>query len=162
MPRIARLLATGEKTVYHVMSRTALPGFPLKDIEKDFFVNLVKRKSKLFFTEIIGYCIMGNHFHLLVRMLPETLFTDKDIETRFRQYYGEDRDFSPGQIPIFREKWESLSELMREIKQEYSRFYNRRHHRKGYFWNERFKSLIVQDGLTLINCLAYIDFHPVK
>ena len=62
MPRIARLLATGEKTVYHVMSRTALPGLPLNDVEKDFFANLIKRKSKLFFTEILGFCIMDNHF----------------------------------------------------------------------------------------------------
>ena len=30
MPRIARLVATGEKMVYHVISRTALPGFPWK------------------------------------------------------------------------------------------------------------------------------------
>ena len=50
MPRTARLIATGEKTVYHVMSRTALPGFPLNDVEKDYFVSLIKRKSKLFFT----------------------------------------------------------------------------------------------------------------
>ena len=62
MPRIARLIATGEKTVYHVMSRTALSGFPLKEVEKDFFINLVKRKSKVFFTDILGFCIMGNHF----------------------------------------------------------------------------------------------------
>ncbi|MGD9212511.1 MAG: hypothetical protein PVI90_17140 [Desulfobacteraceae bacterium] len=33
MPRIARLLRTEEQTVYHVMSRTALDGFPLKDKE---------------------------------------------------------------------------------------------------------------------------------
>ena len=57
MPRIARLVATGEKTVYHVMSRTALPGFPLKDVEKDFYVSLIKRKSKVFFTEILGFCL---------------------------------------------------------------------------------------------------------
>ena len=162
MARIARLVATGEKTVYHVISRTALPGYPLGDVEKDFFVNLVKRKSKLFFTDILGYCIMGTHFHLLVRMLPEIDFTNKDIETRFRQYYGDGRDFSIGQIPTFREKWGSLSEFIKEIKQEFSRFYNKRRHRRGFFWGERFKSLIVQDGLTLINCLAYIDFHPVK
>lgn len=29
-------------------------------------------------------------------------------------------------------------------------------------WGERFKSLIVQDGHTLINCLAYIDLNPLR
>ncbi len=31
MPRIARLVLKGEKTVYHVMSRTALEGYVLED-----------------------------------------------------------------------------------------------------------------------------------
>ena len=162
MPRVARLVATGEKTVYHVISRTALPGFPLQDVEKDYFVDIIKKKSRLYFTEIIGYAIMGNHFHLLVRMLPETEFTDKDIEKRFKEYYGDDYDILPGEISIYRKKWEKLSEFMKDVKQEFSRFYNKRHHRRGFFWGERFKSVIVQDGFTLVNCLAYIDLNPVR
>ncbi len=67
MARIARMLITGEHTAYHVMSRTALDGFPLGDVEKDFLVHLIKAKSRLYFTEIIGFCCMGNHFHGLVR-----------------------------------------------------------------------------------------------
>ena len=31
---------------------------------------------------------MGNHFHLLVRMLPETGFTDEDMRQRFANYAG--------------------------------------------------------------------------
>ena len=33
MPRIARIKVKGEPTVYHVMSRTALDGFVLGDVE---------------------------------------------------------------------------------------------------------------------------------
>ena len=33
MPRTPRLIINGEAGVYHVMSRTALDGFPLGDIE---------------------------------------------------------------------------------------------------------------------------------
>ena len=32
----------------------------------------------------------------------------------------------------------------------------------GYFWGDRSKSLIVEEGLTLINCLAYIDLNAVR
>jgi len=35
MPRTSRMIITNEKAIYHVMSRTALDGFPLKDVEKD-------------------------------------------------------------------------------------------------------------------------------
>lgn len=162
MARIPRIMITGEPAVYHVMSRTALDGFPFGDVEKDFFVGLIKRFSRLYFTEVLGFCCMGNHFHLLVRMLPESDFSDKDIRKRFMEFYGDDRNFSRGQIPFFREKWSSLSEFVREIKLGFSRFYNKRHNRRGFFWGDRFKSVVVDNGETLINCLSYIDLNPIR
>ena len=36
MPRTTRLIINDETAVYHVISRTALDGFPLGDVEKDF------------------------------------------------------------------------------------------------------------------------------
>ena len=35
MPRMQRLIIDDQSTVYHVMSRTALDGFPLGDVEKE-------------------------------------------------------------------------------------------------------------------------------
>jgi hypothetical protein len=63
--------------------------------------------------------------------------------------------------PYYRDKWASLSELVKDLKQNFTRFYNRRHNKKGFFWGDRFKSMIVENGETLINCLAYIDLKPV-
>jgi len=90
--------------------------------------------------------------------------TVEEIRKRFEIYYGENdkRELTNELIPALREKWGSLSELVKEIKQGFSRFYNRRHRRKGFFWSERFKSVIVDNGDTLINCLAYIDLNPVR
>jgi hypothetical protein len=51
---------------------------------------------------------------------------------------------------------------VREIKVGFARYYNKRHHRRGYFWEDRFKSVIVENGETLINCLAYIDLNPLR
>jgi hypothetical protein len=44
----------------------------------------------------------------------------------------------------------------------FARFYNRRHDLRGYFWGDRLKSVIVENGVTLINCLAYIDLNPLR
>ncbi len=41
-------------------------------------------------------------------------------------------------------------------------FVQHSHNRRGFFWSERFKSVIVDNGDTLINCLAYIDLNPVR
>ena len=97
-------------------------------------------------------------------MHPGDDYSDEEIKRRFRVYYSDDqeREIGEGQIPFFRDKWANLSEYVKEIKQTFSRFYNKLHNRKGYFWSERFKSVIVDNGETLINCLAYIDLNPVR
>jgi len=164
MPRIARMILKGEPAVYHVVSRTALDGFVLGGVEKDYLLNLIKRLSSIYFAEVLGFCLMGSHFHLLVRMQPGEEFDHEEIKRRFKLYYGDNpkRELQDGQIPLLREKWSSLSEYVKEIKQGFSRYYNRVHSRKGYFWSDRFKSVIVDNGETLINCLAYIDLNPVR
>ena len=162
MPRTQRMIIEDQSTVYHVMSRTALDGFPLGDIEKDFMLDLIRRYAALYLVEILGFCLMGNHFHILVRVIPEYKFSNEEILKRYVDFYGDERIFADNLVQSLRMKWSSLSEFMREIKVNFARFYNRRHHRRGYFWGDRFKSLIVENGETLINCLAYIDLNPLR
>ncbi|SPD75637.1 conserved hypothetical protein [uncultured Desulfobacterium sp.] len=164
MPRIARMVVKGEPSVYHIISRTALEGYVIGDVEKEFLLKLIKRLSSIYFAEVVGFCLMGSHFHLLVRMHPGEEYPDDEIKRRFKLMYGDESEkrLSGGQIPLLRMKWASLSEYVKEIKQGFSRFYNKLHHRKGFFWSDRFKSIIVDNGDTLINCLAYIDLNPVR
>jgi len=164
MPRIARMLVKGESAVYHVMTRTALDGYVLGDVEKDYLFQVIKKLSSVYFSEVIGVTVMGTHFHLLTRMHQGKEYSDEEIHRRFLLYYGEGtkKELSKGQIPSYRAKWENLSEYVKDIKQQFSRFYNKRHNRRGFFWAERFKSLIVDNGETLINCLAYIDLNAVR
>ncbi len=57
MPRIPRLINEGEATVYHVMSRTALDGFPLGDIEKDYLLAIIKKFAGLYFIDVLGFAL---------------------------------------------------------------------------------------------------------
>ncbi len=163
MPRIPRLLVRDEEAVYHVISKTALEGYVLGDEEKEYLLGLIKRLGLFYFVEVFGFCIMGNHFHLLVRMKDHESHSDEDIKVRLEAYYkDEKRVVSNGQIPYLRRKLSSLSEYVKELKQRFARYYNKRHKREGYFWNGRFKSVIVEEGEALVNCLAYIDLNPVR
>ncbi len=163
MARIPRLMLKSEEGIYHVMSRTALDGYVLGDVEKDYLFGLIKRFGGIFFAEIFGYCIMGNHFHLLVKMKQAAGYTDEDVKSRIGLYNSDkDKVVTDGEVPYFRDKFSNLSEFIREIKQRFSRFYNKRHKRIGYFWGNRFKSVIVEKGDTLINLLAYIDLNPLR
>ena len=125
-------------------------------------LDLIRRYSSLYFVEILGFCLMGNHFHILVRMFPEHKYSDEDLQKRYENFYGDDSMFAAGWIPSLRYKLSSLSEFVKEIKQSFSRYYNKRHHRRGTLWGERFKSLIVENGETLINSLAHIDLNPIR
>ncbi len=163
MARIPRIMITGEPTAYHIMSRTALEGYPMDDVAKDFFVEQVVKLSRLFFVEVLGFCCMGNHFHLLVRMRPDKACSNEALKKRLAVFYEKEPIFyEDGQLPYYRDKLTNLSEYVREIKVRFARFYNKRHGRRGYFWGDRFKSVIVEKGETLINCLAYIDLNPIR
>ena len=95
-------------------------------------------------------------------MFPGDRFSDDEVKQRYVRCYGNSDEFSPRDIAFYREKWSSLSELLKDIKVTFSRYYNKMHNRRGTLWAERFKSLIVEDGETLINCPAYIDLNPIR
>jgi len=163
MARIRRLRVSGEDAYYHVISRTVGQDFLLHDREKQKLFDIIKRYSALFFVQVIGYALMSNHFHLLVRMETGEDFTDDEIHQRLKAFYGHDYAelrFSD-LIPV-REKLGNLSEYIKGIKQTFSWWYNRHHQRRGFFWSDRFKSVLIQRGESLLNCLGYIDLNPLR
>jgi len=163
MPRNTRMLVEGETAIYHVVSRTVLDGYVLGDAEKDFLLNLIQWMSTFFFVEVFGFCIMGNHFHLLVKMDKPEKYTEAQLKRRIALFFqDESKVITKDKLVYLREKFSNLSELIKEIKQRFSHYYNKTHKRKGYFWGDRYKSVIVEKGDTLINCLAYIDMNPIR
>jgi putative transposase len=38
---------------------------------------IIKKFSALYFADIMGFCVMGNPFHLLVKVRPDHDFTDE-------------------------------------------------------------------------------------
>ena len=162
MSRSARMLRSEKPTVYHVVSRSTLPGLPLSDADKDHLVHLLQKFAAMFYVDVLGYCMMGNHIHLALRVHPETAVNDSDVRERYRAERGETAHLSDADLPNYRNRLCSLSEFMRMFKQSFGRYYNKKHRKKGYFWGDRFKSVIVQEGETLVNLLAYIDLNPVR
>ncbi|VVS95635.1 transposase [Desulfoluna spongiiphila] len=164
MPRIPRLVVTdpGQKTAYHVISRTALDGLPFGKIEKDKLLSIIQRLSAVYVVDVLGFAVMGNHFHLLVEVSPGSMVSDDEVKRRFQLLYGKDMEFPDGLLNDYRERFCSLSAYVKDIKQRFSHYYNKRKNRRGTLWGERFKSVIVQQGNSLIHCLAYIDLNPLR
>ena len=56
-----------------------------------------------------------------------------------------------------------LSSYVKEVKERYSRWFNKRRARKGTLWMDRYKSVMVEGkGEPLHTLAAYIDLNPVR
>jgi hypothetical protein len=62
----------------------------------------------------------------------------------------------------FTYRMHSLAEFMKGLLQRYTQWHNRVHSRKGHLWEDRFKSVIVEDGVAAKTMAAYIDLNPVR
>ena len=51
---------------------------------------------------------------------------------------------------------------MKELKERFSRWFNKRHGRRGMLWQDRYRSVLVEDGDALRTMAAYIDLNPVR
>jgi len=163
MPRLRRIKAVGDVAYYHIMSRTVGGEFLLGDTEKEKLLSIIKHYSSIYFVNVIGFCIMDNHFHLLVKTDSiENVYEDDLLERIFRYTKQKDREFSKDELEFFKTKLSDISEYIKSIKQTFSRWYNKLNDRKGYFWGDRFKSVLVESGEGLLNMLAYIELNPVR
>ena len=162
MPRIARFIRDKQPTIYHIVSRTALQGLPIKDKDNDFLLGLIKKLSAFYLVDVLGFALMGNHFHLVIRMYPESEPSDDEIRERLQKYYGDGIKVTGLLISDYRKRLTDLGAYVKDIKQGFTRYFNKKYGRRGFFWGDRFKSMIVQDGLSLVNLLAYVDLNPIR
>ncbi|NQT06642.1 MAG: transposase [Candidatus Omnitrophica bacterium] len=56
----------------------------------------------------------------------------------------------------------SLSKAMHGISLSYAKYFKHRYESVGHFWQDRFKSYVIQKDKYLINCITYIEYNPVR
>ena len=172
---------------YHVMSRTAGGEMVFGEVEKEAFRRLMWRMAKFSGAEILTYALMGNHFHILVKV-PERakflkrfegeggeerllehlgLLYSKAYLASLRQEIARVREAGREQevhliLEAFRKRFCDLSCFVKELKERFSRWFNKHHDRRGTLWMDRFKSVLVEDGEALRTMALYIDLNPVR
>ncbi len=62
----------------------------------------------------------------------------------------------------YKNRFCDLSLYVKEVKERFTRWYNRKHQRIGTLWSGRFKSVLVENGEALRTMSAYIDLNPVR
>jgi REP element-mobilizing transposase RayT len=172
---------------HHVMSRTAGGEKLLGDLEKEAFRRLMWRLARFSGVRILTYAVMNNHFHLLVSIPNREKFLSRfegpDGEEKLLEHLKllyskaylvqlrrELADYRERGMPEaaeallakFRDRFCDLSLFVKELKERFSRWYNKKEDRQGTLWMDRFKSVLVENGEALQTMAAYIDLNPVR
>jgi REP element-mobilizing transposase RayT len=168
---------------YHCVSRVVDRRIVFHAAEKEVFRSILRKLETFCGVRVATYCLMGNHFHLLVEVPDKEAMPKLDAETLLEmlpllydevavaQVAGEieaaRRSGNTGWERSILERYErrrgDLSVFLKELKQRVSIFFNRRNGRVGTLWESRFRSVLVEGGEEALAAVAaYIDLNPVR
>ena len=181
--RQARMVREEEESFYHCMSRVVDKQFIFNEKEKNYFRKMMRKLERFLGVEVVTYCLMSNHFHLLVRVpdkaqMPElsegellellpvlysrNVVTDVRQELERARKSGDDR-WTRQILERYEARRGDLSVFLKELKQRFTQWYNREKGRRGTLWEDRFKSVLVEGSENaLLTMAAYIDLNPVR
>jgi len=179
--RTRRLKVSGSAAVYHCMTRTVNGELLFGDREKEVLRKMLWQVADFCGVEVLTYCLMSNHFHVLVRVPDVENVSDEELLRRYRVLYPKPTKYQSASIEVMAKDLQAggeeaeairkrllarmgdVSEFMKAVKQRFSVWYNRSHHRYGTLWAERFKSVLVEgQGNPLQTMAAYIDLNSVR
>ena len=131
--------------IYHVMLRGINRQTVFEDNEdiekfKDLLVTYKKRSGY----ELLGYCFMGNHIHLLIH---------EAVNPSVLQVKNRDVEIGPG---------ETLETVFKRIGVAYVFYFNQKYKRSGHLFQDRFRSEPIETDSYLLMALRYIHRNPVK
>ncbi len=178
--------SSSKPVIYHCVSRVVDRRFVFAERECEAFRMFMRMYENFSGCRVLSYCIMSNHFHLLLEVPPmaEGGLSDELLLQRLSALYSEAvvagvaaelaearksaADGVGGDTRVaeihtrFTYRMHDLSQFMKGLLIRFTRWFNRNHTRTGTLWEERFKSVIVESGTAARTMAAYIDLNPVR
>ena len=163
-----------------MVSRIVDRTFRLDDGEKEIFRRMMRKAEAFSGVRVLTYAVMSNHFHMLVEVPERGEVGEAELLRRMTVLYG--ITYVAGRVLQWAEwrkngaayladterdrllaRMGDVSAFVKTLKQRYSMSYNARHQRSGTLWEERFKSVLVENGESAKAAVAaYIDLNPVR
>lgn len=175
--RTARIKVDRQAAVYHCTTRIVGGQMLLENRAKEVLRKQIWQVADFCGVEVLTYCVMTNHFHVLVRVPEPTAVSDAELVRRYGLLYHREPHLAEalegtlkaggGEAEAWRKKllarMHDISKYMKELKQRFSIWYNKSHNRYGTLWAERFKSVLVENSPTALRTVAaYIDLNAVR
>ncbi|MBX7139193.1 MAG: hypothetical protein K1X83_14560 [Oligoflexia bacterium] len=137
--------------------------------------------SRIFCIDPLGFGLMDNHLHVVLRTRPDLVegLSNEEVAIRWLalfpprangarlagealRIYIEALANNPKRIRILRERLGSLSWFMKSVNEFIARRANREDGCKGRFWEGRFKCQQLHDEASILSCLVYVDLNPIR
>jgi putative transposase len=170
-----------KRAIYHCVSRVVDRRFVFGDEEREHFRMFMRMQENFSGCRVLAYCVMSNHFHILLEVPPpEALRLDDDgllkrlktvyseaflalVQKELAEARGEENEAHVADIYArFTYRMHDLSEFMKTLLQRFTCWFNHTHDRTGTLWEQRYKSVIVESGDAARTMAAYIDLNPVR
>lgn len=121
------------------------------------------------------YVVPGNVYHLTHRCHDrEFLFKFARDRDSYRQLLWRSlREFPVSvfaycltsnhtHLLVRSESLPAMSRWMQQVEGEFAQAYNRRKHRSGAFWCDRYHCTMIEEGRHLWNCMVYVELNMVR
>ncbi len=192
MTRIARaeVFAHDEIAVVHVMNRVVRRCFlmgvdPVSgknfDHRKGWIENELRRLAAHFGIDLIGFAILSNHFHLILRSRPDRVADWDDAEVARRWWFlcpqRKQPDGSPAEptqpeidrirndpvkLGNIRQRLSDISWWMRILCQKIAQMANAEDGEVGKFWQSRYRAVRLLDETAILAAAAYVDLNVIR
>ncbi len=171
MARIARQhIVTPQGGFFHVFNRVAgAPRyFPFRQQRvRRKFMRWLRYCLRICCIGCVGYVLMGNHYHLVVRAARFRRLSREKLQGYAQARWGRlwrlrTRFWSDERWLRFNRQIFSLEVFMRDLQGPFASWFNRHFDRRGHLWAHRYKCVKLQDCRSLRECLLYIELNPVR
>lgn len=152
------------KVQYHITTRTAQQVFWMDDKTKKMFDWFLAFFAKVYYVKIIAKNLISNHYHIVLEMYKPD-FDLEDIRRRHQLAQSRlkhPRPFNEDMAEYYYRRYTDLSMLMWDFNNATAKAFNKAHGTKGHFWGARFKAEVIEDGLYLMNAIAYVELNAVR
>ncbi len=118
--------------------------------------------------------VPGALHHIMVRGIDKSkIFKDDNDKTRFLERLGQTVEEGECSVYawtlmdnhvhlLFKSGKHGISTVMRKLLTWYAQYFNRRHHRTGHLFENRYKSILCDEDNYLLALIRYIHLNPVR
>jgi len=165
MAQLPRIKAPGHAAAYHVITRVNSRDYRLNSYMKKRFCKILRKIRTLFYVKYCGYSILSNHYHLLVNMADPEDIDPKEAIQRWNDYhekeYQRNASIEANRTYVVQHLTD-ISYFMKRLNVLLTNAYNRHTGKTGTLWEKRYFSNIIERGMGIIQCGAYIELNSFR